>query len=338
MSTHDDPLCYCLPVNVRVAVVQTGSTRLMPGDPTVPLGAVGERLFNTALDLERALCRIEEAARDGAELVVFPEAYLGGYPKGLDFGARVGSRSPEGRQEFRRYAASAIEVPGEETAALSEAAAHWGIHLAIGCVERAGGTLYCTVLFFGPDGALLGKHRKVMPTAMERLIWGFGDGSTLPVFETGVGRLGAVICWENYMPLLRTAMYQKGIELYCACTVDDRDSWESTMRHIACEGRCFVLSACQFVEGQIRGGSLIADPFGQILAGPVFGEECILTADVDLGRIAEGKFDLDVVGHYARPDIFQLSVNEGGDAGGARVQKREAQGAQPAAEPRYEVP
>jgi nitrilase len=311
MSTQDDPLCYCLPVNVRVAVVQIGSTRLMPGDPTAPLGATSERLFNTVLDLERAMYRIEQAARDGAELVVFPEAYLGGYPKGLDFGTRVGSRSPEGRQDFRRYATSAIEVPGDETAVLSETAAHWGIHLVMGCVERAGGTLYCTVLFFGPDGTLLGKHRKVMPTAMERLIWGFGDGSALPVLETGVGRVGAVICWENYMPLLRTAMYQKGIELYCACTVDDRESWVPTMRHIAFEGRCFVLSACQFVEGQIRGGSLIADPFGQIIAGPVYGEEAVLTADIDLGRIAEGKFDLDVVGHYARPDIFQLEVNEG---------------------------
>lgn len=311
MSTQEDPLCYCLPVNVRVAVVQIGSTRLMPGDPTVPLGATSERLFHTALDLERAIYRIEEAARDGAELVVFPEAYLGGYPKGLDFGARVGIRSPEGRHDFRRYAASAIDVPGDETAALGETAAHWGIHLVMGCVERAGGTLYCTVLFFGPDGVLLGKHRKVMPTAMERLIWGFGDGSTLPVLETGIGRLGAVICWENYMPLLRMAMYQKGIELYCACTVDDRDSWVPTMRHIACEGRCFVLSACQYVEGQIRGGSLIADPFGQVIAGPVYGEETILTADIELGRIPEGKFDLDVVGHYARPDIFQFAVNEG---------------------------
>ena len=121
-------------------------------------------------------------------------------------------------------------------------------HLVVGVVERAGGTLYCTALFFGPDGALLGKHRKLMPTAMERLVWGYGDGSTLPVIDTPLGRIGAVICWENYMPLLRTAMYAKGVELYCAPTVDDRETWLPTMRHIALEGRCFVLSACQFLR------------------------------------------------------------------------------------------
>jgi nitrilase len=199
--------------------------------------------------------------------------------------------------------------------------------MVIGAIERDGGTLYCSVLFLAPDGSLLGKHRKVMPTAMERLIWGFGDGSTLPVFDTSAGRLGAVICWENYMPLLRTAMYAQGIQIYCAPTVDDRDTWIPTMRHIALEGRTFVLSACQFARRRdypadyecvmgdepetilIRGGSTIVDPLGHVLAGPVYGEECLLTADLDPGRIAEGKYDLDVAGHYARPDIFRLTVN-----------------------------
>jgi len=117
----------------------------------------------------------------------------------------------------------------------------------VGAIERDGGTLYCTALFFGPDGRLLGKHRKLMPTALERLVWGCGDGSTLTVVDTPRGKIGAVICWENYMPLLRTAMYAKGVELYCAPTVDDRDSWLPTMRHVALEGRCFVLSACQYL-------------------------------------------------------------------------------------------
>ena len=146
--------------------------------------------------------------------------------------------------------------------------------------------------------------------AMERLIWGFGDGSTLPVLDTPIGKLGAVICWENYMPLLRTAMYGKGIEIYCACTVDDRDTWIPTIRHIACEGRCFVLSACQYVEGAIRGGSAITTPFGELLAGPIYNEETILLADLPREQIAQGKYDLDVVGHYARPDIFRLEVSE----------------------------
>ena len=266
-----------------------------------------------------------DAAR---KLVVFPEAFVSGYPKGLDFGARVGSRSAEGRRDFRRYFESAVEIPSPQVDQLGKAAKQHGVYLVMGVIERDGGTLYCTVLFFAPDGSLLGKHRKLMPTAMERLIWGFGDGSTLPVFATPRGRIGAVICWENYMPLLRSAMYAKGVELYCAPTVDDRDSWIPTMQHIACEGRCFVLSACQYIrrgayppdyaaiQGAdpdtvlIRGGSVIVSPLGKLLAGPCYEGECILTAELDLGEIAEGKFDLDVTGHYARPDIFRLTVNE----------------------------
>jgi nitrilase len=195
-------------------------------------------------------------------------------------------------------------------------------------MERDGGTLYCTVLFLGPDGRLLGKHRKLMPTALERLVWGFGDGSTLPVIPTPFGRLGSVICWENYMPMLRMAMYAKGVQLYCASTVDDRETWIPTMRHIALEGRCFVLSACQHIrrgdypadyhpiQGDdpgtvlIRGGSCIVSPLGELLAGPHYEGEHVLVAEVDLAEIARGKFDLDVVGHYARPDVFRLHVNE----------------------------
>ena len=282
---------------VRVAVVQAGSVA-----------------FDAVASLQRAVALMADAASRGVELAVFPEAFLGGYPKGHDFGARVGIRTPEGRKEFRRYFENAISIPGPETAALGGACREHGMQLVIGVIERDGGTLYCTVIFIDASGALLGKHRKVMPTAMERLIWGFGDGSTLPVFSTPQGRVGAVICWENYMPLLRAHMYAKGIQLYCAPTVDDRDTWQPTMRHIALEGRCFVLSACQCVpEGEtaaIRGGSVIVSPLGRVLAGPAYGEECILTADLDLGEIAEGKYDLDVVGHYLRPDIFRLTVDE----------------------------
>jgi nitrilase len=295
----------------RIAVVQAGP---------VP--------FNQSRTLDKTLSLVSDAAAQGAELVVFPEAFLTGYPKGLDFGARVGMRSLEGRQAFRRYFESAIDVPGPETEALAGAAGRHGVFLVIGAIEREIGTLYCTALFFGPDGRLLGKHRKLMPTAMERLIWGFGDGSTLPVFDTPLGKVGAVICWENYMPLLRAAMYAKGIQIYCAPTVDDRDTWIPTMQHIALEGRCFVLAACQFirrgdypadyaaVQGDapetvlIRGGSVIVSPLGRILAGPNYQGECIHFADIDLGEITEGKYDLDVAGHYARPDVFQLHVNE----------------------------
>jgi len=281
---------------VRVAVVQAGSI-----------------LFDSGATLAKAERLIGEAAASSARLVVFPEAFVGGYPKGADFGARVGSRTPDGRKLFRRYFEDAIDVPGPATERLGEVARAHGVWLVIGAIERVGGTLYCTVLFFAPDGTLAGKHRKLMPTAMERLIWGFGDGSTLPVIETGFGKIGAVICWENYMPLLRTAMYAKGIQLYCAPTVDDREVWPVTMRHIALEGRCFVLSACQFSASEkIGGGSMIVGPLGKVLAGPHYDGEFILTAEIDVGETAEGKFDLDVVGHYARPDVFRLEVNERG--------------------------
>ena len=275
---------------------------------TVAVVQAGAVLFDTDANLAKAEGLIAQAAAGGARLVVFPEAFIGGYPKGEDFGARVGSRTDEGRKLFRRYFESAIDVPGPATERLGYAAQDSGVWVVIGVIERRGGTLYCTVLFFAPDGSLAGKHRKLMPTAMERLIWGFGDGSTLPVLDTGFGRVGAVICWENYMPLLRASMYQKGVQLYCAPTVDDRETWPVTMRHIALEGRCFVLSACQYTE-KIRGGSVIVGPMGKVLAGPCYDGECVLTADLDLGEIAEGKFDLDVAGHYARPDVFRLEVS-----------------------------
>lgn len=297
---------------------------------TIRAGVVqaGSVVFDLQRSLDKLTDLAADTARQGVQLVVFPEAFLGGYPKGLDFGARVGQRSPEGREQFRQYFDSAIDVPGPATAAIGRAARAGNLHLVVGVIEREGGTLYCTVLFFGPDGQLLGKHRKLMPTAMERLVWGFGDGSTLTVVDTAIGKIGAVICWENYMPLLRMAMYAKGVQFYCAPTADDRDTWLSTMRHIALEGRCFVLSACQYLQRRdcpsgyaasqgdepdtvlMRGGSCIIAPLGQVLAGPAFGEERILTAELDLPEITRGKYDFDVVGHYARPDVFRLHVNE----------------------------
>lgn len=284
-------------------------------------------LFDTPRTLARLIELIDGAAQRGAQIAVFPEAFVGGYPKGLDFGARVGTRSPQGREEFQRYHDSAITVPGPEVHKISEAVRRARLHLVVGVIERDRSTLYCTALMFGPGGSLLGKHRKVMPTALERLVWGLGDGSTLTVVDSAVGRFGSVICWENYMPLLRMAMYAQGIELYCAPTVDDRDTWLPTMRTIALEGRCFVLSACQYLtradcpdgysgtQGDdpatvlIRGGSCIIDPLGQVLVEPDFSGETIRLAELDRRMITRGKYDLDVVGHYSRPDIFNLGVD-----------------------------
>lgn len=284
-------------------------------------------VFDREATLAKVATLTARAAGRGAQLVLFPEAFVSAYPKGLDFGARVGLRSDQGREDFRRYFDSAVQVPGPATEDLGAAAREHGLHLVIGVIERDLGTLYCTALFFGPDGALLAKHRKLMPTAMERIVWGFGDGSTLPVLDTPLGRLGAVICWENFMPLLRMYMYSQGVQLYCAPTADDRDTWLASMQHIAKEGRCFVLSCCQYltradcpedyqaVQGDdpgtllMRGGSCIVGPLGQVLAGPEFRGPAILTADLDMAEIIRGKYDFDVAGHYARPDVFRLLVN-----------------------------
>jgi nitrilase len=284
--------------------------------------------YDTPATLLKMRKLTSEAAAKGVQLVLFPEAFVGGYPRGLTFGASIGNRSPEGRDEYRRYWEAAIDVPGEACEAMAKMAADFAVYLIAGVIEREGGTLYCTVLFFGPDGAYLGKHRKLMPTGSERLVWGFGDGSTMPVFQTPIGRVGAVVCWENYMPLMRAAHYAKEIQIYLAPTADGRETWLSTMRHIAMEGRCFVLSCNQYAlrsdypadyvselgndpsKVVSRGGSCIINPLGEILAGPDFDGEAILTADIDLADITRGKFDFDSVGHYARPDVFQLIVNE----------------------------
>lgn len=301
---------------VRVAVVQAAPV-----------------IMNSEATTDKAVELIEKAAQQGAKLVLFPEAFIPAYPRGLTFGARVGSRSPEGRTDFRRYWENAVPVPGEVTERLGEAARKAGVYVVIGVIERdtenSGGTLYCTALFFGPDGVLLGKHRKLKPTGSERLIWGEGDGSTLPVFDTPFGKIGTLICWENYMPLARAAMYAKGVDIYLAPTADFRDTWQATVRHIAVEGRCFVLSCNQYVTKDMYpadlagyheleampheispGGSAIIGPLGEYVVEPVSGREEILFADLDMGLIPYSRFDFDAVGHYSRPDVFQLIVNE----------------------------
>jgi len=290
-------------------------------------------LFDRDATVEKTCRLVQEAAAKGAKLVLFPEAFIPAYPKGLSFGTVVGSRTDAGRRIFQRYWENAVDVPGPETEILGKAARDANIYLAIGVIERdsqsSRGTLFCTLLYFGPDGRLLGIHRKLKPTAAERLIWGEGDGSTLTAFDTELGKIGGLICWENYMPLARTAMYNKGVELYLAPTADARDTWQATLRHIACEGRCFVLGCNQFITKEMypsdldgledleefpdilcRGGSTIIAPMGEVLAGPLYDKEDMLVADLDLGLIARSRFDFDVVGHYARPDVFQLTVNE----------------------------
>jgi len=295
---------------------------------TVAVAQTATVLFDTPATLAKAEALMQEAAARGARLLVFPEAFIGGYPKGADFHIFIGARTPAGREEFKRYHDAAVALDGPEIAQLAQAAAQHQLYVCVGIIERDGGTLYCTAVYLGPDGRVLGHHRKLMPTALERLVWGFGDGSTLQAVDTPYGKLGAVICWENYMPALRMAMYQQRVALYCAPTADDRDTWIGTMQHVAMEGRCFVLSACQHLRRSqfpvdamhsrlpeapdtllMRGGSCIIAPSGRILAAPVYGEDALLTAEIDLDDIARMQMDFDPVGHYARPDVFQLAVN-----------------------------
>jgi nitrilase len=278
----------------------------------------GSLMFDTAATLRRVELLSRDASKSGVEFLVFPEALLGGYPKGLDFGVTVGARTDEGREMFLRYWNAAIDCPGPETERLEALSRELGLHIVIGVVERAGATLYCTSLLFTPAHGLAAKHRKLVPTAAERGIWGHGDGSTMQVTETEIGRIGMAICWENYMPLYRQHLYNQGVQLWCAPTVDARPIWRTTMQHIAYEGRCFVLSACQYLSledwganppenaGTIEGGSIIASPQGTVLAGPAEGSEFIC-AELDLDEIVRGKFDLDVAGHYSRPDVFSFS-------------------------------
>ena len=301
---------------VRVAVVQAGG---------VP--------FDRDKAVERVCTFTEEAAADGARLVLLPEAYVGGYPWGLTFGTTVGARSEEGRALWGRDWANAVDVPGPEIDRMGKAAQAAGVHLCVGVVERdrnyGGGTLFCTLLYLGPDGTLLGKHRKLKPTAAERFIWGEGDGSTLATVQTDFGTVGGLICWENYMPLARMAMYAKGVHIYLAPTADGRERWQSTLQHIALEGRCFVLGCNQFMRRDMyppelecgtqdggarevlcRGGSAIYGPLGELIAGPLWDQDGMLLADLDLTAISRSRFDFDVAGHYARSDVFTLEVDE----------------------------
>lgn len=293
---------------------------------TISVLQIGSVPSGTQETLEKILSYEIEIKNSGTDIVVMPEAILGGYPKGESFGTQLGFRLESGRDTYQKYYDAAIDLSGPEVKTLSEMSNRLNANLVLGVIERAGATLYCTAIFIDPSDGLTHKHRKLMPTGSERLIWGQGDGSTLPVIETNAGRTGATICWENYMPLLRTALYAKGIEIWCAPTVDARPVWQSTMQHIALEGRCFVASACQFQpspnelgqvvdnwgadDALISGGSVIIGPLGDVLAGPLLDKEGLISAEINMDDLAKARYDLDVIGHYARPDIFELRVNE----------------------------
>lgn len=284
-------------------------------------------------DTREAVNRVGEtataAAADGVELIVFPEALLGGYPRGAGFGATVGDRSSVGRQEFLDYSRQAVTLPGPEIEELSAIARTTSLHMVVGFIERVGRSLYCAAVTIDADGVVIGRRRKVMPTGSERLIWAEGDGSTLTVTPSRLGQLATAICWENLMPALRLNFYHQGVDIWCAPTADARDVQLATMRHIAVEGRCFVLAANQFAQAKdlspsfstsyadpeqvvCRGASVIVDPFGEVLAGPLIDGEGLLVADLDLDDVTRGRYDFDAAGHYSRPDLFTLVVDQRG--------------------------
>jgi len=281
--------------------------------------------------IEKACGLIREAGAGGARLVVFPEAFVPAYPLWIWY--IPPGRTAELRELYAELLEQAVTVPGDATERLGAAAREAGVHLAIGVnevnAEASGTTLYNSILYFDADGRLLGRHRKLVPTAGERLIHAQGDGSGLEVHQTALGRLGGLICWENYMPLARYALYAWGVELYVAPTWDRGEPWLSTLRHIAKEGRVYVVGCGNVVrtadvpdryafksaylgdagEWLNPGDSMIVDPDGKPVAGPLRHAETILYAEVDRRRLTGPRFQLDVAGHYARPDVFRLTVD-----------------------------
>jgi len=284
-------------------------------------------LFDISKTVDIILYWIEKGAQEGCDLLLFPESFIPGYPRGLNFDAKIGSRTDKSRDQWLEYWNNSLEIPSKHLDTLKEAVQRAHLFLALGVTEKEnrGGSLYCTLLYFDPKGNLVGKHRKIKPTGLERYIWAESDGTSLISLDTSLGKIGGLICWENYMPLARMALYQKGIEIYLAPTADQRPSWQNTLQHIALEGRCFVLSSNQWVrksdypkeyqedlknepENLCSGGSVIISPMGEVLAGPLWNQEGLLTAELDFSLLAKSKLDFDVIGHYSRKDIFQLEV------------------------------
>jgi nitrilase len=276
----------------------------------------------------KAIRLIDEVAAAGARLIAFPEAFIAGYPYWL-WGRDVGDEPGFEQEAFAALWREAIDVPGPETERLGEAARKTGSCVVIGVNERESafgrGTLFNTLLTFAPDGRLVGRRRKLVPTYRERTVWGQGDGSTMAVHETSLGRIGAMICWENFMPLARYHQYAQGEQIHIAATADDSPAWQGLMTAIAAEGRVYVISVCpSFSTAQFpghpmlkgfgaddvihHGRSVIVAPGGATLAGPLEDEEGVVSAEIDLDRVIQEKHSLDVTGHYARPDVFQLEV------------------------------
>lgn len=280
--------------------------------------------------IDKACKLIKKAAKKGADLAVFPEAFLPGYP---DWIWHVPPINMALNQElYALLLEQSVTVGSSDTDRLCKAAKKAGIYVVIGINERntqgSGGSIYNTLLFIDSKGNLFGRHQKLIPTVAERMVWGYGNANTVGVYDTGIGKMAGLICWENYMPLVRYALYEKGVELYLAPTYDEGNTWNASMRHIAKEGRCFVTGCCMVLKKEDvlrklpklkpyyknvdewinKGNSLTVDYNGTVLADPLHAKEGILLADIDLHSLRGSKWNLDTAGHYARPDAFELVI------------------------------
>ncbi|MDQ3067647.1 MAG: carbon-nitrogen hydrolase family protein [Actinomycetota bacterium] len=287
-------------------------------------------ILDRAGTLDRVAERTAEAAGAGATLVVFPETFIPAYPSSVWAKALAGWGEPGAKEAFALLHRESLELPGPDADRLAATAEEHGVWLVIGVNEldpERPGTIYNSLLYYSPDGELALHHRKLVPTNHERLVWGPGDGRGLRAIETPLGRLGGLICWENYMPLARFSLYESGVEIYIASTADDGDAWQATLKHIALESRAFVIAPCHFqratsypadfplkalLEGRDilgRGGSAILGPDGSYLAGPLYDEEGILYAELDPELLLQSRQRFDPAGHYHRPDVLKLTVS-----------------------------
>ena len=297
---------------------------------TVACVQVEPAIFDRAGTIDRVAGRTAEAAAAGASLVVFPETFIPAYPSSAWAKALAGWAEPGAKEAFALLHRESLEVPGPDADRLAAIAREHGVWLVVGVNEvdpARPGTLYNSLLYWSPTGELALHHRKLVPTNHERLVWGPGDGRGLRALETPLGRIGGLICWENYMPLARFSLYESGVEIYIASTADDGDAWQATLKHIALESRAFVVAPCHFqragsypddfplrslLEGRDllgRGGSAILAPDGNYLAGPLYGEEGILFAELDPDVLLQARQRFDPAGHYHRPDVLGLTVS-----------------------------
>lgn len=284
--------------------------------------------FDKKRSIDKLETLVKKHSAKGVQLLLFPESFIPGYPRGFSFGTVIGKRSEAGKKLYAEYHKNSLNIDSPDLRRLERIAKKNKVYLIVGVTEQKSNnsSLYCSMLYISPKKGLLGVHRKIKPTGTERLIWAESDGKDLVSYDTKVGKLGGLICWENYMPLARMSMYQQGVQIYLAPTADGRESWIHTMQHIAMEGRCYVLGCNQYFTKSMypkkyqalvedpednicKGGSVIVAPDGEIMKGPLWDKAGVLSATLDLDKLIPHKMDFDAAGHYNRPDVFDFTVN-----------------------------